>query len=545
MRKVTFNNLSEAFINASTTYNNKEFLNNDLGVNFTYTSAKIKALDLSETLRNLGIGKNDKVAIIAENTPLWPIAYFAVMLADAVAVPILPEFSENDIAKLLLHSESKAIFASTKQSAKIDKNTPLPLFEITEKDIIPVKNLDLSASRRANEVVLSSDIASIIYTSGTTGTPKGVMLTHENILQNAEGCWGIQDVNSNDVFLSVLPLAHSYEFTIGFILPMMSGSTINYLSKPPAVSTLLPALSIIRPTTMLTVPLIMEKIFKNGIKPKLQASKVSAAIYSTTLGRKLLHYLAGRELKKKFGGRMRFFGIGGAKLDPETERFLNEAKFPYSIGYGMTEGSPLLAGAPPSKTKLYSTGPAVPNQELQIVNPDPKTGIGEIWARGRNVMAGYYKQPDLTNEIITKDGWLKTGDLGRIANGYLYICGRLKNIILGSNGENIYPEDIEAVLNRHELVADSLVYEFKGKLVAKVNLNYDQLEKQYNDLKQSAHTMQLEFEEKKEALLKDLRVYVNAKVNRSNQLALVIDQENPFEKTPTMKIKRYLYTTHR
>lgn len=545
MRKVTFNNLSEAFIDASATYSNKAFLNNDLGVNFTYLSAKVKALDLSETLRNLGIGKGDKVAIISENTPLWPIAYFAIMLTDAVAVPILPEFSENDIAKLLLHSESKAIFASTKQSIKIDSNNPLPLFEIGQNDIRPAKNQYLSASRRANEVVLSSDIASIIYTSGTTGIPKGVMLTHENFLQNTEGCWGVHNVNSTDVFLSVLPLAHSYEFTIGLLLPMMSGSTINYLSKPPAVSTLLPALSIIRPTTMLTVPLIMEKIFKHGIKPKLQGSKVSAAVYSTILGRKLLHYIAGRELKKKFGGRIRFFGIGGAKLDPETERFLSEAKFPYSIGYGMTEGSPLLAGAPPSKTKLYSTGPTVPNQELQIVNPDPKTGIGEIWARGRNVMAGYYKQPDLTEEIITKDGWLKTGDLGRITNGYLYICGRLKNIILGSNGENIYPEDIEAVLNRHELVADSLVYEFKGKLVAKVHLNYDQLEKQFNDLKQSAHTMHLEFEEKKEALLKDLRVYVNAKVNRSNQLALVIDQENPFEKTPTMKIKRYLYTTHR
>lgn len=542
MGRILFNNLSEAFIDAASKYADKQFLSNDLNLSFTYSEAKTKATHISEQLRDLGIGKNDKVAIIAENTPLWAIAYFAIMLADATAVPILPEFSAEDIAKLLNHSESKAVFASSKQALKIDSK--LPLFEIKERDVVLSRNQEKPTARRSPEPIISSDLASIIYTSGTTGTPKGVMLTHDNFLQNTEGCWAIQDVNSEDVFLSVLPLAHSYEFTIGLILPMVAGSTINYISKPPSVSTLLPALATIRPTTMLTVPLIIEKIFKGGIKPKLQKSKVTATIYSTLLGRKLLHYIAGKELKKKFGGRIRFFGVGGAKLDWETERFLSEAKFPYSIGYGMTEASPLLAGAPPSKTKLYSTGPTVINQELQIVNPNPKTGIGEIWARGRNVMAGYYKQPELTSEIITSDGWLKTGDLGKIThNGYLYICGRLKNIILGSNGENIYPEDIEAILNRHELVIESLVYEFKGKLIAKVHLNYEQFEKHYNELKSAAQNLQREYEIKKEELLKDLQTYVNSKVGRASQLTAVKDQANPFEKTPTLKIKRYLYTS--
>jgi len=543
MRKIAVNNLAEAFISSASTYPDKSFLNNDLGLRLSFAEVEIRARFISEQLRNVGIGKNDKVAIIAENSPMWPIAYFAVMLTDATAVPILPDFSENDLAALLYHSESKAICACTKQIQKIDTESTLPLFEISESDIIPRKNQIASVARRASEMVSLSDIASIIYTSGTTGTPKGVMLTHDNFLQNTEGCWAVQDVNSSDVFLSVLPLAHAYEFTIGLLLPMVSGATIHYISKPPSVTTLLPALTSIRPTTMLTVPLIMEKIFKNGIKPKLQKSKISAAIYGTAPGRKLLHYLAGIELKKKFGGRIRFFGIGGAKLDLETERFLKEAKFPYSIGYGMTEASPLLAGSPPHETRLYSTGVAVKNLELQIINPDPKTGIGEIWARGRSIMAGYFKQPELTREIITQDGWLKTGDLGKMTSkGYLYICGRLKNVILGSNGENIYPEDIEAILNRHELVVESLVYELKGKLIAKVLINYEQAEKQYNELKHVAQNLQREYEEKKDEILKELQVYVNSRVNRSSQVNAVMDQVNPFEKTPTLKIKRYLYT---
>ncbi|HUX53050.1 MAG TPA: AMP-binding protein, partial [Williamwhitmania sp.] len=285
-----------------------------------------------------------------------------------------------------------------------------------------------------------------------------------------------------------------------------------------------------------------EKIFKNGIKPKLTDSRLKRTLYSTILGRKLMHRLAGKELKQKFGGRIRFFGVGGAKLDGKTEQFLKEAKFPYSIGYGMTEAAPLIAGSPPRETKLFSTGKVVQNQEIKISNPDPKTGIGEIWARGRNIMKGYYKLPELTNELISPDGWLKTGDLGKLQpNGYLYICGRLKNIILGSNGENIYPEDIEAILNRHQLVMDSLVYEMKGKLIAKVNLNQLELEHKYQEMKIAAANFQQEMERKIDEVLAELQAYVNNQVNRSSRLSVVVIQSEPFEKTPTQKIKRYLY----
>jgi len=540
MQPLTFTNLKEAFLFSSNQFTNRPFLNNDQGICLTFGQVKKLALLLSEKIREAGIGKDDKVAILSENNPFWPIAYFAIILSDATAVPILPEFTAEEVHILLNHSEAKGIIASTKQLIKIDTSSPFAIFEITEKEIVSLSHI--TATKSMEKRVKPSDIASIIYTSGTTGTPKGVMLTHDNFIQNTNGCLNVQDVNINDVFLSVLPLAHAYEFTIGFLLPMVAGSTIHYLSKPPTPSTLIPALSLIRPTTMLTVPLIMEKIFKNGIKPKLTDSSIKRTIYNTTLGRKLMHYIAGKELKQKFGGRIRFFGVGGAKLDGETERFLNEAKFPYSIGYGMTEAAPLIAGSPPKETRLYSTGKVVLNQEIKINNPDPKTGIGEIWAKGRNIMKGYYKQPELTNELISPDGWLKTGDLGKLRhNGYLYICGRVKNIILGSNGENIYPEDIEAILNRHQLVADSLVYEIKGKLIAKVQLNQQELEQKYREILVAASELHQELERKIEEVLIELQVYVNSQVNRSSKLSLVVIQAEPFEKTPTLKIKRYLY----
>lgn len=541
MQALTYTNLKEAFLFSSNKFADKPFLNNDLGVSLSYREAKKMALKLSEAIREAGIGKDDKVALLSENNPFWPIAYFAIVLSDAIAVPILPEFTADDVRVLLNHSESRGIIISTKQRTKLAKELSIPVFEITEKEIIAADYY--TAVKTEEKHIMPSDIASIIYTSGTTGTPKGVMLSHDNFLQNTNGCLAIQDVNINDVFLSVLPLAHAYEFTIGLLLPMVAGSTIHYLSKPPTASTLLPAMAEISPTTMLTVPLIMEKIFKNGIKPKLTDSVIKRMLYNTLLGRKLIHRIAGKELKQKFGGRIRFFGIGGAKLDRETEQFLNEAKFPYSIGYGMTEASPLLAGSPPRETKLFSTGKVVLNQEIRINEPDPRTGIGEIWARGRNIMKGYYKLPELTSELITPDGWLKTGDLGRMRpNGYLYICGRLKNIILGSNGENIYPEDIEAIINRHQLVVESLVYELKGKLIAKVHLNQQELEQKYKDLKVAAASLHQELERKAEEVLAEIQAYVNGQVNRSSRLSVIVVQSEPFEKTPTLKIKRYLYT---
>jgi len=291
---------------------------------------------------------------------------------------------------------------------------------------------------------------------------------------------------------------------------------------------------------MLTVPLIMEKIYFNKILPTFNEKKVLRLLYKIPFIRKQLNLVAGKKLYKTFGGHLKFFGIGGAKLNRSVEKFLIEAKFPYAIGYGLTETSPLLAGANPSKSVFDSTGPAIEGMEVKINNPDKKTGEGEIWAKGPCVMKGYYKEPEMTSEVLTPDGWFKTGDLGTFdSQNNLYIKGRLKNMIVGASGENIYPEEIESVINNFRFVVESLVIQQKGKLVAYVHLNMDELEKKYQDLKDG---MTRQYEEKKEELLRELQEYVNSNVSKFCQINKVVLQQVPFQKTATMKIKRFLYT---
>jgi long-chain acyl-CoA synthetase len=291
---------------------------------------------------------------------------------------------------------------------------------------------------------------------------------------------------------------------------------------------------------MLTVPLIIEKVYFNKILPTFREKWILRILYKNSFIRKKLNGAAGKKLYKTFGGKLKFYGIGGAKLNREVEKFLIEARFPYAIGYGLTETAPLLAGANPANSVFDSTGPAIEGIELKINNPDSITGEGEIWARGPNVMKGYYKEPDMTREVLTPDGWFKTGDLGVFdKNNNLYIKGRLKNMIIGSSGENIYPEEIESVINNFRYVVESLVIQQKGKLVAYVHLNMEELEKKYQDLKDG---MTRQYEEKKEELLAELQKYVNSKVSKFSQINKVVQQSSPFQKTATLKIKRFLYT---
>ena len=263
-------------------------------------------------------------------------------------------------------------------------------------------------------------------------------------------------------------MVFSYENTIGFILPIMQGSSIYYLEKPPTASVLVPALEKIRPTFILSVPLVIEKLYRSQVQAKFTQSKLLKVLYENVAPfRKLVHYFAGIKLYKTFGGRVRFFGIGGAKLDPVVERFLREARFPYAVGYGLTETAPMIAGANPSQTCFQGIGPVMKGVQLKIDNPDPRTGIGEILAKGENVMQGYYLDPELTQSVFTDDGWFRTGDLGCFdKHQRLYHRGRLKSMIVGASGENIYPEDIESVINNIQGVLESLVLEQKGKLVA-------------------------------------------------------------------------------
>jgi long-chain acyl-CoA synthetase len=512
----------------------------------SYDSVYKQIRSVMAFLEKNGINPGDKVALLSNNMPNWGIVYFSITFMGAVVVPILPDFSSTEVGNVLEHSGAKAIFISAallpklegsrsedlKTGVSIENFSPLfsePGFSGYDPESIPLRNYEVN----------EEDLASIIYTSGTTGRSKGVMLTHKNISFNALMGRRIQWIDEKDRFLSVLPLSHTYENTLGLILSMLCGSCVYYLRKPPTPSVLLPALAEVKPTIMLTVPLIIEKIYFNKVLPTFRDNKILKLLYRVPFLRKKLNGAAGKKLIKTFGGELKFYGIGGAKLNKTVEKFLIEAKFPYAIGYGLTETAPLLAGANPAKSVFESTGPAIEGIELLIRNPNKHTGEGEIWAKGPNVMKGYYKEPEMTKEVLTSDGWFKTGDLGTFdQNHNLFIKGRLKNMIVGASGENIYPEEIESIINNFRFVVESLVVEQKGKLVALVHVNMEELEKKYQNLKQDVR----QAEDKVDLLLDELQVYVNSQVNKFSQIQKVVLQPVPFQKTATMKIKRFLYT---
>lgn len=524
----------------------------------TYQDLYNEVVSIANHLLHLGVKKGDKVAILSANMPNWGITQFAIANIGAIAVPILPGFCSTELQNILEHAEVKAIFVS-RLLAKCLENVKTPFLEhkilINNFSTIPegcyqpeeldklVQDIDLKNTTPLPEVsVEEEDVASIIYTSGTTGFSKGVVLTHKNLVWDARQCSTIQHVSETDRFLSILPMAHTYENTLGLLLPLMFGAQVYYLDRVPTPKLLVPAMQKIRPTVILSVPLIIEKIYKTQILPKFTGFKFTSTIYKFAPTRKLLNRLAGKKLMKTFGGKLIFFGIGGSKLDGTVEQFLREAKFPYAIGYGLTETAPMTAGSNPTQTFLQGVGPVMKGVQIRIDNPD-KSGQGEIWVKGPNVMQGYYKRPELTAEVFTKDGWFKTGDLGSFdKKGRLTIRGRIKTMILGASGENIYPEEIESIINNFRFVNESLVVESSGKLVAMVHFNMEELEKQYQKFKDQAGDYKKKISDYIEDQKQELRDYVNARVNNFSKLQLVLVQHEPFEKTPTHKIKRFLYS---
>ena len=542
--KMTFPSVFEKTLSCFGTRNAYSFVGEE-PITYNKANAEIKAL--MAFLEKNNINNGDKVAILSSNMPNWGLVFFSITFMGAVAVPILPDFSATEVQNVLDHSEAKAVFVSSSLTGKLEgcrNETLKTIIQIEDFNIISNKNISHtfnSAEEPQNKYnVEESDLASIIYTSGTTGRSKGVMLTHKNIVFNAMRGRIIQWIDENDTFLSVLPLSHTYENTLGLVLPLLGGSCVYYLRKAPSPAVLLPALAEIKPSVMLTVPLIIEKIYFNKILPTFRDKAILNFIYKIPVFRKVLNKAAGKKLMVTFGSNLKFFGIGGAKLNKVVEKFLREAKFPYAIGYGLTETSPLIAGANPQKQVFESTGPAVEATELKLNNPDPKTGEGEIWTRGPHVMQGYYKEPEMTKDTLTEDGWLKTGDLGVLdKNNNLHIKGRLKTMIVGASGENIYPEEIESIINNFRYVVESLVIEKKGKLVAMVHLNMEEFEKKFQHLKED---MSEKFEEKKQELIAELQEYVNSHVSKFCQINRVVLQPVPFQKTATAKIKRFLYT---
>ncbi len=511
----------------------------------TYRQLNDNIQSLIAFYENIGVQPGDKVAILSTNMPNWGMVYYAITFMGAVVVPMLPDFTKTEVEYILSHSEAKAVFVSKGLRSKIEtENIKTLEYVVAIEDFNVLKGsssavFNKSIQPKKEYSVNENQMATIIYTSGTTGSSKGVMLSHKNICSNAVAARNIHPIDSRDRFLSILPLSHTYENTLGFVIPMMVGACVYYLGKTPVPSLLIAALKEVKPTVMFAVPLIIEKIYKGKILPSIEAKWITRNLYKIPLFRKRINALAGKKLLQTFGGKLTFFGIGGAKLNAKVEQFLREAKFPYAIGYGLTETAPLLAGIGPKLSRMQSTGPALEGVQLKIENPDPVTQIGEVWAKGDNIMMGYYKNEEKTKEVLIEDGWFKTGDLGRFdKDNYLSIEGRLKNMIVGASGENIYPEEIESVINNFKHVVESVVIEQKGKLVAMVYFNYEELEKQYRHLRKEVENY---VEHKTNELMKELHRYVNSRVNRFSQLQTIIVKDSPFKKTATHKIKRFLY----
>ena len=536
MREKYVDTLAKLYDYATTVYSKNQYTQwyDTKEGGYTYSSFKAKCDSLSKKLTQYGIGAGDKVAILSQSMPNWSVAFFSIVPFGRIAIPILPDSSENEVKNIIDHSESKVIFVSQKLAGKLSKECRDKMTLVIDLDTFEVLQADEDKFTCDGRTMVPTpeDIATIIYTSGTTGSAKGVVLSHRNLSANVITCYHSCKRTEKDRWLSVLPMAHTLEMTLSMLYPMYCGATVYYLPKPPVASLLLKALKIVKPTTMLTVPLIIEKVYKGSILPTIKGSRTLTWMNEHMHG--LMCKIIGIKIKKTFGGHMSFYGIGGAKLDPEVESFLLKAGFPYAIGYGLTETSPLLGYAMHGWRAVGSFGYPVYNVKLKLHNINPETGEGEIVAKGPNVMLGYYKDPVRTKSVFTEDGWFRTSDIAvQDEKGRFFIKGRNNNMILGPSGENIYPEEIENVINNVEGVSESIVVERGGRLVALIQpaenfIDWD---------KESEDKLYEKIDSWKAKILK----VTNKNVNKSSQVSSVEVMKEPFEKTATQKIRRFKY----
>jgi long-chain acyl-CoA synthetase len=515
---------------------------------------------IASLLIKLQVKPGDRVMILCENRPEWVCAYFGVALAAAVAVPVLVDFLPEQIANVAEHAELRVALVSEKTLAKLNEldsgiirvladsldDTGIDLINAGVKQRTAITD---NGAALPGYSVGAEDLASVLYTSGTSGNSKGVMLSHGNIVSNVIATSRVFPLRADDRVLSVMPLAHTLESTMGLLTPLYQGCDIFYLDKAPTAPVLAAALLSVKPTVMVIVPLIIEKLYRAKVEPKLRKHP----LYRFAPTRALAVRAAGRKLEAAFGGAIRFLGIGGAALAKDVERFLLGARFPYAIGYGLTETAPLVAAAVPGKTRLGSTGRPLEGVSVRIRPPLDAEHAGtvaalgddlegEIQVRGPNVMRGYYRDNERSRAVFTEDGWFRTGDLGAYdKDGMLYVRGRLKAMILGPSGENIYPEEIESTLASSGLVEEALVYAAKdGALVAMVVLN-ERARTLLNEAKAAVRDASRAAADETERLLASLRSATNARLASFSRIARIVLQEQPFEKTATMKIKRYLY----
>ena len=523
-------------------------LGNYRGELFTFGELAVQIAKFHVFFEAIGLKKGDKVALCAKNSARWGITFFAANTYEAVLVPILADFHPDSVNSLVDHSESKVLLTDTDIWSKLDiakmptvkavvSSSDFSLLYASDETVQTASdNLQslfdakypkgYSAEHVSYPTDNDKELAIINYTSGTTSAPKGVMLRYECLSENV--AFGQKRLPSypEDTIVSMLPMAHMYGMMFELIYPLCGGSSIYYLGKTPTPALLLGAMKEIRPYLVITVPLVMEKIFKSKVAPIVNkpVMKVLCAIPGLN---QLIFKKVRNTLLQAFGGQVREIVMGGAALNPEVEKWFRRFKLPFTVGYGMTEAAPLLAYEDWWEFASKSCGKAVDSVEVRIDSENPYTKVGEIQAKGISLMSGYYKNEEATAAAFTEDGWMRTGDLGLLdKKGNIYIKGRSKNMILSANGQNIYPEEIEAVVNNQPYVVESVVINRGVKIVALVYLDKDAMKAAEADVEMYKVTLMHEVN-------KSMPVY--SKVN------LVEVMEQPFEKTPKMSIKRFMY----
>ncbi len=523
-------------------------LGNYRGELFTFGEVATNIAKLHLLFETIGLKKGDKVALCAKNSARWGIGFFAANTYEAVVVPILADFHPDSVNSLVDHSESLVLFTDSDIWNKLDI-TRMPtvkavvstadfklLYAADEKIQAANDGLDAAFAERYPDGYKpefisyptdnDKELAIINYTSGTTSAPKGVMLRYECISANV--AFGQKRLPSypEDKAVSMLPMAHMYGMMFELIYPLCGGSSIYYLGKTPTPSLLLGAMAEVKPYLVITVPLVMEKIFKGKVAPIINkpAMKVLCAIPGIN---RLIFKMIRNKLLTAFGGQVREIIMGGAALNPDVEKWFRRFRLPFTVGYGMTEAAPLMAYEDWWEFASKSCGKAIDTIEVRIDSEDPYNMVGEIQARGMNIMSGYYKNEEATKAAFTEDGWMRTGDLGLLdRKGNIYIKGRCKNMILSANGQNIYPEEIEAVVNNQPYVIESVVIDRGASLVALVYLDSEKMRNEEIDT---------------EAQMDILKAEVNKSMPSYSKISKVEVMTVPFEKTPKMSIKRFMY----
>lgn len=523
---------------------------------FTYGRLSEEIVRLHIRFEALGVQRGDKIALIGRATPRWGTAFMAAITYGAVIVPILQDFNANDIHHIINHSDSVVLFAGEMHYETLDQDkmeniratfdlTDLSFNYISDEYLRTINdcNLECEMAKRFPDGLKpellkfyhtpNSELVLLNYTSGTTGFSKGVMLSGNNLAGNILFGRTLAVHYPGSRALSFLPLAHAYGCTFDFLYPLTEGTHITMLGKIPAPKVLMAALAEVKPSMIFTVPLIIEKIYKKQIMPMLDKHVTKLAL-KLPLVDSGIYTIIRKKLVDAFGGEFNHVIIGGAALNREVEDFFKKIKFPFTVGYGMTECAPLISYAAPSEFVSASCGRILPElMEVKIENREPLSGVGEICVRGENVMMGYYKNEKATADVLDAEGWLHTGDMGSTADDdTIFIRGRSKTMILRSNGQNIYPEEIESKLNNLPCVMESLVVEREGKLVALVYPDYDGLD----GLGVRDNSILRE-------IMKANIVELNKLVAPFEQVSDVILYPDEFEKTPKRSIKRYLYTT--